>query len=109
MADIKGTLVDLGFPLFDLPDTRYPGECNAEFSEFFFDLPNRAIYSSFTGTSTGGTNLVTYYQLRVRDSGIKRPVVYRIWISTSPNAEVPSPPPVGQWVDRTILSKWISI
>lgn len=58
------------------------------------------------GSGGGGPTVTTYYSLRVRDDGVGPPAVYRIWSSTDPNSSPPGAPPVGAWVDRTVLDIW---
>ena len=72
-------------------------------------LPDRRAAGAVMNLGSGGGSgptVTTYYSLRVRDDGVGPPAVYRIWSSTDPNSVPPAPPPVGSWVDRTVLDVW---
>lgn len=103
MADLAGGLIPEGVVASGTQDKRTSGLDAVGGS--FFSTPDKHYTGGYNSFTQGGTT-VWWYNLRVRDSGLGPPAVYRYWTSTDPDSAVPGASPIGSWVERTILDSW---
>lgn len=110
MADVAGALLTTPTPSAGLPDRGADGYIITT-SPYTAGsgLPDkrRGAYATSLGAGGGGPGpSIQHYKLRARDNGLGPPAVYREWESTDYTSSPPAPPPVGVWVEKTILAHW---
>ena len=105
MADLAGGLLPEATLASSLTDHRYAGAYIPQ-DDPSSSLTDHRMAGGLYGSQGGGGSVTYWYSLRVRDDGVGPPAVYRVWSSTDPNSVPPAPPPVGAWVDRTVLDVW---
>lgn len=106
MADVAGSLLTASTPGSGKPDKRKAGYYSTTTLPLSSGKPDKRKLGTVINLGSGGGTTVTHhYKLRARDNGLGPPAVYTEWESTDYTSSPPGPP-VGAWVEKTILAHW---
>lgn len=105
MADVAGGLVILN-PYSSSNPSKVQVGLNTDRISYASSIPYKV---QIGGTNSFiGMQQVTYYLIRVRDSGSGASPVYQTFVSTDKLAEPAGVTPIGSWVDRAIVHSWVA-